>query len=155
MLDTEIINYVKKTIDWNFRAAVLFLRSHAEAMGDIHVAKENVYQFNLCVFFPKFSYFTDEINNIIGIAMQAGLIDYWSNIYKVSHSSIGRQERAALQQINLEHFSGCFYLWLFGLMVAMFVFMFETIYWKWQKVKREKRITIYENRFDFEHFLED
>lgn len=144
---SEYGRYIDGTRDWNFDGATLVLRS--QATNAMHLTKDNVYQFSICFDLPKYSSLTNSFNQIILNYLAGGLVERWDNIIKEETKPI--VEPYFHRQLNLYHFSGCFYCVGFGYCIATFVFFCEKVFYWYKNCRREgmrrkKRSQIRNNR---------
>lgn len=133
----EIAKKYQNITDWLFQGGLLTIRSHAD--GIYFTTNENLYQFNLSIFLPKHSFLTDVINEFILNCLASGFLEQWA---KESNPRKRKpDEHLDLQQLNVEHFSGCFYLCSGGLLLSFFVFVVEIACHKW-KQRRQSAATV-------------
>lgn len=129
---TEVYNYSVRALDPNFEGAVMALRSHVTS--PMHLTKENIYQYNVCYNFPKYSYLTKKFDEIIMNYLAGGFIERWQKII----NDKPRTETYVQRRLNSEHFSGCFYLILIGYLIAFCVFILEQCIYSYKQRKRNK-----------------
>lgn len=115
--------------DWRFKGGVLTIRNHVD--GRFHTTKENIYQFNLSIFLPKNSYLTETINNFVSQCLAGGFLEQWAKLSNPKQKDI---PDVHLERLNVEHFSGCFYLCAGGYFVAVLVFVAEIVYTKFRQI---------------------
>lgn len=107
--------------------------------GRFYTTNENIYQFNLSIFLPKFSFLTEFINEFILNCLAAGLFEQWAKIS--NPPQVHRQDdHYELKQLNVEHFVGCFYLCAGGLTLAFVVFVGEVLCHKFSERKQQKTL---------------
>lgn len=118
--------------DWHFNGAYLTLRNYQRISGVL--AKDNIFQFNVCMILPKHSYLTSTIKEIILKCLNAGLVQEWTKIFNPTRVSIA--EKHKLQVLNVEHFLGFFLICSILYGISCCVFMGEWLYFLYQKTKR-------------------
>lgn len=91
-----------------------------------HVCKQKFMTISSTIYTLKDFYLTSELNSKIEIFIAAGLIDYWheKSLDKMHISSNG-QKRPNV--IKMSHLSGCFQLWLIGMVFSLIVVSIEII----------------------------
>lgn len=122
--------------DWRFKVGLLTIRNHVK--GRFYTTNENIYQFNLSIFLPKFSFLTEIIDELILNCLASGLFERWGRISNPPRRH-HQDDHHELKQLNVDHFIGCFYLCAAGITLALLVFLSELLYHKLDERKQQKQ----------------
>lgn len=141
MSTEEITKSYANISDWRFKVGLLTIRNHVK--GRFYTTNENIYQFNLSIFLPKFSFLTEVINELILNCLASGLFERWDKISNPPRRH-HQDDHYELKQLNVEHFIGCFYLCAGGITLALLAFFGEILYHKFDERKQKKKSRVEE-----------
>lgn len=125
---------MESTFDWNFDGGVIILRSHAT--NNMHLTRDDIYQYYYCFDFPKHSYLTQTFDRLILNYLGGGFVQRWDNIIKE------RSKQVVVpyihQKLKLHHFSGSFLCAAAGYSIAICVLFGEKLY-EWYEIAKKRR----------------
>lgn len=122
-------DYLLKTLDPSFKGAVLRYGSIISYMNQVNkhnftlkVLNEAFVTNQFVFYFTKNFYLVDEINQKIGQFHSSGLIKFWMSKYSDDEEK-NKKEMPSI--LNMKRLEGIFEIFLFGLLFATSVFVFE------------------------------
>lgn len=99
---------------------------------NVFMCKEVFMTIPIVIYIPKNFYLTEALNEKIDNLKAAGLIDYW-NTMSFEKGKMTQRESTQPKVIKVQHLTGCFQVWICGLLLSSFVFWIENIMIKFCK----------------------
>jgi hypothetical protein len=131
---TEMTKYELNTLDPNYKGVtfgylsiVLFKNKKTRGNFTLRLCKEAMLTNQIVFYFTQNFYLVDEINRLIEEIKAAGLVDYAISKYINMRSSNEKNEKQTPSPLNFDHLKAVFEILIFGLLIALFCFVAETL----------------------------
>lgn len=93
----------------------------------LNTAKQAIFTYNLCIFFPKKSCLTDAVNEQLNYLISGGFTDAWIRKYVNSKYLKPIQAAKRPRPVKNSNLSGAYLLLIYFLSGATFVFLLEIL----------------------------
>lgn len=138
----EVEKYMERTFESDFHGGVaitsdelLYLNKINAKNFSYRVCKEHLYTVSNGLLFQKNSYLIGAFDRIILRLHSNGLLNYWIKKYIDSSYYNVKELPQMPSKLSLNHLLGSFQIWLSGILIALFSFIFELIYFKIQNIQ--------------------
>lgn len=140
--DLKII--MNKTLDTEFKGGLMITLSQVLYKNQVHqqsfqyqVCKEFYSMVPVTMYFPKYHYLVETINRKLELFSAAGLIGFWASFHMDMKYLNFKWTHSGPKKINMNHLSGIFQIWLFGLGISFLSLVLEVF---WQQIKQLKNV---------------
>jgi hypothetical protein len=132
--DSEIEAYRMKTLDANFKGAVISIMDELLYFNKLNyknfhfrVLNEHLITSQSCWAFPKKSFLVDTFNEKLGSFAENGLIDFLTSKFMDKQYLNIKEVKQGPRKINLSQIFGGFEVWFGGLFLAVLLFALEIV----------------------------
>lgn len=113
-----------------------FIRLYNRRHGykdEVYILPEIVFNQNLCIYFSKHSFLVRRVDYILLNMRSMGLISYWAKKDMRHERKNGMTRKNADDPLDIQDFSGIFYLTFSGLIISCFAFICELLIGRYSK----------------------
>lgn len=144
ILNNEVELYRNKTLDSSFRGVVFNYLSQILYLNGINrknftyfIAQERFVTNQLVFYLQRGHFLADELNAKIEMFQQTGLIAYMMSKYVDISFLKSKRSKQPPSTLNLNQLSAIFWLWLFGIIITLIIFLCECMWSHFKKVNLE------------------
>jgi hypothetical protein len=147
----KTITQIKPSCSFLTSALGAFLRSlsgvqymnqlnHNNTSEIFTICRENFMTIPVVIYARKDFFLIDKVNEKIQLVQAAGLIDYWHS-QAIDKKNLKADDSSGQPiKLSLRHLLGSFAIWMFGLIIALIMFMAENCKFRLMRRQRNGRV---------------